>query len=38
MVDAGSRPARRAAEVFATCCALRLARFNTELEVPDRPR
>ena len=24
--------------LFATCCALRLARFNTELEVPDRPR
>jgi len=26
------------AMLFATCCALRLARFNTELEVPDRPR
>lgn len=26
------------AMVFATCCALRLARFNSELEVPDRPR
>lgn len=24
--------------LFATCCALRLARFNTELDVPDRPR
>jgi CDP-diacylglycerol--serine O-phosphatidyltransferase len=24
--------------LFATCCALRLARFNTELELPDRPR
>ena len=24
--------------LFATCCALRLARFNTELEQPDRPR
>ncbi|HET6469344.1 MAG TPA: phosphatidylcholine/phosphatidylserine synthase [Geminicoccaceae bacterium] len=24
--------------LFATCCALRLARFNAELEVPDRPR
>jgi CDP-diacylglycerol--serine O-phosphatidyltransferase len=23
--------------LFATCCALRLARFNTELEDPDRP-
>jgi CDP-diacylglycerol--serine O-phosphatidyltransferase len=23
--------------LFATCCALRLARFNTELEEPDRP-
>ena len=23
--------------VFATCCALRLARFNTELDLPDRP-
>ena len=23
--------------LFATCCALRLARFNTELEVADRP-
>lgn len=23
---------------FATCCALRLARFNSELDVPDRPR
>ena len=26
------------AMLFATCCALRLARFNTELETPDRPR
>ena len=26
------------AMLFATCCALRLARFNTELEAPDRPR
>ena len=26
------------AMLFATCCALRLARFNTELDVPDRPR
>lgn len=26
------------AMLFATCCALRLARFNSELEVPDRPR
>jgi CDP-diacylglycerol--serine O-phosphatidyltransferase len=26
------------AMLFATCCALRLARFNAELEVPDRPR
>lgn len=26
------------AMLFATCCALRLARFNTELEQPDRPR
>jgi CDP-diacylglycerol---serine O-phosphatidyltransferase len=26
------------AMLFATCCALRLARFNTELELPDRPR
>ncbi len=26
------------AMIFATCCALRLARFNSELEVPDRPR
>ena len=25
------------AMLFATCCALRLARFNTELEAPDRP-
>lgn len=25
------------AMLFATCCALRLARFNTELESPDRP-
>ena len=25
------------AMVFATCCALRLARFNTELDLPDRP-
>lgn len=25
------------AMIFATCCALRLARFNTELDVPDRP-
>jgi CDP-diacylglycerol--serine O-phosphatidyltransferase len=24
--------------LFATCCALRLARFNTELDLPDRPR
>jgi CDP-diacylglycerol--serine O-phosphatidyltransferase len=24
--------------LFAACCALRLARFNTELELPDRPR
>lgn len=26
------------AMLFAICCALRLARFNTELELPDRPR
>lgn len=26
------------AMLFATCCALRLARFNSELEKPDRPR
>ncbi len=26
------------AMLFATCCALRLARFNSELELPDRPR
>jgi CDP-diacylglycerol--serine O-phosphatidyltransferase len=26
------------AMLFATCCALRLARFNTELESEDRPR
>lgn len=26
------------AMLYATCCALRLARFNTELEAPDRPR
>ncbi|MFO1068494.1 MAG: CDP-diacylglycerol--serine O-phosphatidyltransferase [Geminicoccaceae bacterium] len=26
------------AMLFATCCALRLARFNSELEQPDRPR
>lgn len=26
------------AMLFAVCCALRLARFNTELEQPDRPR
>jgi CDP-diacylglycerol---serine O-phosphatidyltransferase len=26
------------AMLFATCCALRLARFNTELEAADRPR
>lgn len=26
------------AMLFATCCALRLARFNTELDLPDRPR
>ena len=26
------------AMLFATCCALRLARFNSELENPDRPR
>lgn len=26
------------AMLFATCCALRLARFNTELEAPERPR
>ena len=26
------------AMLFATCCALRLARFNTELEAPDRPQ
>lgn len=26
------------AMLFAICCALRLARFNTELEQPDRPR
>ena len=25
------------AMLFATCCALRLARFNTELDLPDRP-
>lgn len=24
--------------VFATCCALRLARFNAELDAPERPR
>ncbi|MDX6751521.1 phosphatidylcholine/phosphatidylserine synthase [Geminicoccaceae bacterium 1502E] len=24
--------------LFATCCALRLARFNSELDKPDRPR
>ena len=26
------------AMLFATCCALRLARFNSELDLPDRPR
>jgi CDP-diacylglycerol--serine O-phosphatidyltransferase len=26
------------AMLFATCCALRLARFNSELDEPDRPR
>ncbi|MFO1037159.1 MAG: CDP-diacylglycerol--serine O-phosphatidyltransferase [Geminicoccaceae bacterium] len=26
------------AMLFATCCALRLARFNTEIDLPDRPR
>ena len=26
------------AMLFATCCALRLARFNTELEAADRPQ
>ncbi len=26
------------AMLFATCCALRLARFNSELEQPDKPR
>jgi CDP-diacylglycerol--serine O-phosphatidyltransferase len=26
------------AMLFATCCALRLARFNSELDQPDRPR
>jgi CDP-diacylglycerol---serine O-phosphatidyltransferase len=26
------------AMLFTTCCALRLARFNSELELPDRPR
>lgn len=25
------------AMIFATCCALRLARFNTELDTPERP-
>jgi CDP-diacylglycerol---serine O-phosphatidyltransferase len=24
--------------LFATCCALRLARFNSEIDLPDRPR
>ena len=32
------RPMRGRMRMTATCCALRLARFNTELEAADRPR